>query len=103
MTPASPVLMPVPLVRNLRAVRLSQLWFLVPIMWHSARYADAAFIVSDEEASPEADAADGGSDSPSPLLLEPPDPDAPPPDWNVARDPVPDMVSRSVRGEISRS
>ena len=52
---------------------------------------DEEFIDNDEE-------GDGDDDSGplSPLLLELRDPDARPPDWNLARDPVPDMVG-SVR------
>ena len=54
----------------------------------SFEHADDDFI-DPEDGPPE---ADDGSDPPSPLLLELRDPDAPPPDWNLARDPVPDMV-----------
>jgi len=56
---------------------------------HSFWRADDDFL---DEGTPDVDAADDGSDPPSPLLLELRAPNAPPPDWNLARDPVPDMV-----------
>ena len=57
--------------------------------------AEVEFIDNDEEASPGTGDGGDGSGSRSPLLLEPRDPDAPPPDWNLAREPVPDMVNSS--------
>ena len=100
----APCLTPVPPAHDVQlpASRAAVNWQSTASYWsvstlqRSTRRAQSQdFVISDPD---EAGAAGEGSDPPSPLLLEPRDPDAPPPDWNVAREPVPDLVSCSMKG-----